>query len=104
MIHSWLRYVLSGLVGLVTLVVLVFGYVCWVSPASRLGKHHQQQSYLVRPGMSARQALQVMGLPQKQELRGGVVLYTYAAHPFASDDIYLAISRDGVVKTISHGE
>jgi hypothetical protein len=103
MIQTWLRYVLGGLVGLITIVVLLFCYVCWLSPTARLGKHYQQQSYLVRPGMSTEQALHIMGQPQKQRLLGEEVIYTYMAHPFASDDIHLIINRDGVVKTIGHG-
>ncbi len=102
--NTWLRYVLGGLAGLTTIGVLLFCYVCWLSPTSRLGKHHQQQSYLVRPGMGAQQAFQLMGQPQNEQLRGREAIYTYTAHPFASDDVYLAISRDGVVKSISHGE
>ena len=104
MIHTWLRYVVAGLVGLTALTALVFSYVCWLSPTSRLGKHHQQQSYLVHPGMTAQQAFQVMGQPQKQMLREGEVIYTYDAHPFASDNIYLAINSKGIVKNINHGE
>ena len=104
MIHAWLRYVLIWFAGLTVLALLLFGYVCWVSPASRLGKHHQQQSYRVRPGMPVQQAMHLMGPPQKQEVLGEEVLYTYSAHPFAADNVYLAINRDGLVKTISHGE
>ena len=104
MIHSWLRYLLLGLVGLGALLGLLFSYVCWLSPAARLGKYHLQQSYRVRPGMRAEQALELMGPPQAQRWRGRETLYTYAAHPFASSDIGLVISPAGVVTSISHGD
>jgi hypothetical protein len=104
MIHSWLRYLLGGLLGLSTFLGLLFAYECWLSPAARLGTHHLQQSYRVRPGMRAHQAFQLMGLPQRQWQRGREVVYIYPAHPFASADILLVIGPGGVVTSISHGE
>jgi hypothetical protein len=103
MIHTWLRNVLIGFVGLLVLFTLSFAYTS-LSPRSRLGKYHEQQSYLVQPGMSAQQAMQLMGPPQKQEIRRGGVLYTYNARAFAEDNIYLAIDSTGVVEGINHGE
>ena len=104
MIHSWLRNLLLGLGGLIALLGLLFAYEGWLRPAARLGTHHRQQSYRVRPGMRAEQAFQLMGLPQREIQRGREMVYTYPAHPFASSDIYLTIGPGGVVTHISHGE
>ena len=104
MIHSWLRYLLWGLVGLSSFLGLLFAYEGWLSPAARLGTYHRQQSYRVRPGMRAEQAFQLMGPPQQAVQRGREMVYVYATHPFASSDIALVIGPGGVVTGIGHGE
>ena len=105
MISTWLRNTLLGSLGIIVIVSLLFSYVCWLSPASRVGKHNQQYSYLVRPGMTLSQALHILGPPQGKRTRtGGGVIFIYPAHPFAADDVYLSVGPDNIVNNINHGE
>ena len=105
MIANGLSNILRGGLAITSVALLFFIYVCWLGPSARTGRHNQQQSYLVRPGMTLSQALEILGQPQEKKLQeGGGAIYTYPAHPFAADDIYLAIGSNGIVKNINHGE
>ena len=105
MIHSWLRNALIGLGAIMVVIGLLVCYLLWISPVARLGKHNQQQAHLVQPGMSARQARQLMGSPQERRLLAatGDTLYSYQAASFSSDGlITITMSHAGVVKSIGY--
>ena len=103
----WMRRLLMALsIGLVAGLVC-FAWVAWLSPTARIGQRNQRNSYRVRTGMSQRQALAIMGPAQEVKIHPSDkqhMLYTYAAHPFASDAIYLDVGPDSLVTGINHGE
>lgn len=101
---TWLRRSFLTSLVLVVVAFLLFSYVLWLSPAARTGRHNQQRSYLVRPGMALPQALQILGQPQKSIQDESDIVFVYPAHPFGAGDIYLRVGADKTVKSISHSE
>ena len=62
-----LRKTLIKLGLLIGICLLLFSYVCWLSPTARLGKRNEKLSYLVQPGMTVSQAVQVLGQPMEKK-------------------------------------
>ena len=101
---TWLRRLFLISLTVIVTTSLLFGYLCWLSPAARTGRRNIEHSYLVRPGMALPQALQILGQPQRSIQDENDIVFVYPAHPFGAGDIYLRVGADKTVKSISHSE
>jgi len=101
---TWLRRLFLTSLAVIVMALLLFSYLCWLSPAARTGRRNVEHSYLVRPGMALSQALQILGQPQRSIQDENDVVFVYPAHPFGAGDIYLRVGADKTVKSISHSE
>jgi len=102
---DFLRKTLAGIGLFIGVLLLIFSYVCWLSPTARLGKRNEQLSYLVQPGMTTSQAVQVLGQPiEKRIFTTGRTVYIYQTHSFASDDISFSVDSTNTILSVNHGE
>lgn len=96
--------ILIVVAGLILVTVSIYSYFIFINNSNIKGKINQVNSYKIKPGMHVGEALLIMGRAHHKRVHDDMLIYSYKAPATASDNVYLGIGPDSLVRYVSHGE
>jgi hypothetical protein len=79
-------------------------YILFFSPRAKVGLRNKANSYRVRPGMSIKEATDIMGYKGQELHQNEFLVYQYEPQQLAADCISITIGKDNLVHQVNHGD